>query len=221
MGLSNSTLKQGFDPEKKKVLKPTDQKEKKSSTKRKKSSTKSKTEKKSSKGGGAHTRTVAPQTPPMKPMNQMSAKTLKYILACSTEKGCETKEQIDYIRRTKASIENILRKRQDKSASSPPVVKAKGGGKAKRGGKPKKKVGGSDDHINRLKKAQQIVDLEKKVERLIKRRNDEIDNKDSMENDYNYGGMNDEKIVISDKNIGEYFTAQRKIEKEIKLLKEQ
>jgi len=27
-------------------------------------------------------------------MNQMSSKTLKYILACSTEKGCETKEQI-------------------------------------------------------------------------------------------------------------------------------
>ena len=218
MGLSNSTLKQGFDPEKKKVLKPTDQKEKKSSTKRKKSSTKSKTEKKSSKGGGAHTRTVAPQTPPMKPMNQMSAKTLKYILACSTEKGCETKEQIDYIRRTKASIENILRKRQDKSASSPPVVKAKGGGKAKRGGKPKKKVGGSDDHINRLKKAQQIVDLEKKVERLSQSISDEIDNMDMMK-DSNYGGFFDEKIVISDKDIGEYFSARREIEDEIKLLK--
>jgi hypothetical protein len=71
----------------------------------------------------------------------------------------------------------------------------------------------------RLKREQQIAKLENQVERLIKSRNDEIVNMNMMEN-HNYGGLYDEKIVISDKDIGEYFTAQRKIETEIKGLSE-
>ena len=87
-----------------------------------------------------------------------------------------------------------------------------------------RKRGGSNTEpsveIDRLKRGQQIVDLEKKVERLSQSISDEIDNMDSMK-DSNYGGMYDKKNVISDKDIGEYFRARREIEEEIKLLNNQ
>jgi hypothetical protein len=107
---------------------------------------------------------------------------------------------------------------KDKKKVGPAVVKDKKKvGQRKRGGSTNTEPSGE---IDRLKRGQQIAKLENQVERLLKSRNDEIDKMDTMKNN-NYGGFYDEKIVISDKHLGEYFSARREIEDEIKLLKNQ
>ena len=88
----------------------------------------------------------------------------------------------------------------------------------------KKKRGGSNTEpsveLDRLKRGQQIGKLENQVERLSKSINDEIDNID-RDRENNWNEMYDEQIVIREENLGEYFSARREIEEEIKLLKKQ
>ena len=88
----------------------------------------------------------------------------------------------------------------------------------------KKKKGGStmesSVELDRLKIGQQIGKLENQVERLSKSINDEIDNID-RDRENNWNEMYDEQIVIREENLGEYFSARREIEEEIKLLKKQ
>ena len=87
-----------------------------------------------------------------------------------------------------------------------------------------KKKGGttmeSSVELDRLKIGQQIGKLENQVERLSKSINDEIDNID-RDRENNWNEMYDEQIVIREENLGEYFSARREIEEEIKLLKKQ